>query len=391
MLHALRAKLQIRRQSIKPKIDFMRIIMRFRIFFSLLFVFTFLQTDVRGRTLQSDSGLVVADSELASEAGMVILKRGGNAVDAAIATALALSVVDQASSGLGGGGFMVFYRAKDKQSFALDFRETAPAASKRELYMKDGKPMASLSLTGALAVAVPGEVAGLIEAGKRFGSLPLSVVAAPAIKLASQGFPIDSALGVAIERQQANMKRFPDLGRIYMPNGEVPKDGETIRQPQLAEALRAIAQKGEEVFYRGWIAEAIVEAIKNAGGVMTLDDLKNYQSRMAQTVDRHLSRPHRDHDAAAKLGWRSDHRNAECSRRLSARRVSAQFRLLSASARRDDEACLCRSGAISRRPDFVHVPVAQIDGKKLRRMDSQTDRAGQDSAPGILRLLQFSL
>jgi gamma-glutamyltranspeptidase / glutathione hydrolase len=278
MLHVVRAKLQIRRQSIKPKIDFMRIIMRFRIFFSVLFVFTFLQSDVRGRTLQSDSGLVVADSELASEAGMAILKRGGNAVDAAIATALALSVVDQASSGLGGGGFMVFYRAKDKQSFALDFRETAPAASKRELYTKDGKPVTSLSLTGALAVAVPGEMAGLDEARRRFGTLPMAALAAPAIKLASEGFPLDSALGVAIERQKTNMQRFADLGRIYLPNGEVPKDGETIRQPALAEALRAIAQQGESVFYRGWIAEAIVETIKNAGGVMTLDDLKNYKA-----------------------------------------------------------------------------------------------------------------
>ena len=162
--------------------------MRLRLLFCFLAVFTFLRSDVSGRTLQSDSGLVVADSELASEAGMAILKRGGNAVDAAIATAFALSVVDQASSGLGGGGFMVIYRAKDKKSFALDFRETAPQASRKELYMKDGKAVPSLSLTGALAVAVPGEVAGLIEARKRFGTLSLATLVAPAIKLASDGF-----------------------------------------------------------------------------------------------------------------------------------------------------------------------------------------------------------
>src|SRR6185295_7110083 len=115
----------------------------------------FLPADAHPRSLTSTTGLVVADSEHASQAGMEILKRGGNAVDAAIATALALSVVDQASSGLGGGGFMVIYRAKDKKSFALDFRETAPAASRRELYLKDGKPVPAASLTGPLAVAVP--------------------------------------------------------------------------------------------------------------------------------------------------------------------------------------------------------------------------------------------
>ena len=209
---------------------------------------------------------------------MEILRRGGNAVDAAIATALALAVVDQAASGLGGGGFMVIYRAKDNKSFALDFRETAPAAARRELYMKDGKPVSSLSLTGALAVAVPGEAAGLIEARRRFGSLPMPVLAAPAIKLAADGFSVDAALRVAIERQRANMKRFPDLGRIYMRGGEPPKEGEVIRQPELAETLKALAKDDAREFYSGWIGQAIVETIQKHGGVMTLDDLKKYRA-----------------------------------------------------------------------------------------------------------------
>src|SRR5262245_27893594 len=115
--------------------------MRLRILFSILLVFTFLENDAGGRAVQSTAGLVVADSELASQAGMAILRRGGNAVDAAIATALALSVVDQASSGLGGGGFMLIYLAKEKRAYALDFRETAPAASRRELYMNDSQPV----------------------------------------------------------------------------------------------------------------------------------------------------------------------------------------------------------------------------------------------------------
>jgi gamma-glutamyltranspeptidase/glutathione hydrolase len=257
----------------------MRFYLRSRIFL-LIFVFitSFVGTDVSARSQQATAGLVVADSELASQAGMEILKRGGNAVDAAIATALALSVVDQASSGLGGGGFMIIYRAKEKKSFALDFRETAPSASRRELYLKDGKPVPAASLTGPLAVGVPGEAAGLIEAHKKFGTLPLTVLAAPALKLAGDGFPLDATLRIAIERVVQNSKGYADLSRVYMPNGEVPKEGEPIRQPQLAASIKAIAQQGHEVFYRGWIAEAIVDVVKKAGGVITLDDFKNYKA-----------------------------------------------------------------------------------------------------------------
>jgi gamma-glutamyltranspeptidase/glutathione hydrolase len=256
----------------------MHSLIRTRILVCFFFLIGAVGVNPRARAEQVGHGLVVADSELASQAGMEILQRGGNAVDAAIATALALSVVDQASSGLGGGGFMVIYRAKEKKSFALDFREKAPAASRRELYMKDGKAASALSLTGALAVGVPGEVAGLIEAHKKFGTLPLAVLAAPAIKLAAVGFPVDPALRVAIDRMQKNMKLFPELGRIYMPRGEAPKEGELIRQPELADTLKAIVQQGAAVFYQGWIGQAIVEMIRKAGGVMTLDDLNNYKA-----------------------------------------------------------------------------------------------------------------
>ncbi len=255
----------------------MQSLIRRQIVLCFVFLCTFVPPEGNARTLQSDSGLVVADSELASAAGMEILRLGGNAVDAAIATALALSVVDQASSGLGGGGFMVLYRAGENKAYALDFREAAPAASRRELYTRDGKPVGSLSLTGALAVAVPGEVAGLVEARRRFGSMPFAILAAPAIKLASEGFPLDAALRLAIERQQANMKRFTNLGRVYLPGGELPKEGDVIRQPELAATLKSLAQNGAAAFYGGWIGQAIIKTIEEAGGVMTLEDLKKYQ------------------------------------------------------------------------------------------------------------------
>jgi gamma-glutamyltranspeptidase/glutathione hydrolase len=226
---------------------------------------------------QRGAGLVVSDSKLAMEAGMEILHRGGNAVDAAIATAFALAVVDQAASGLGGGGFMMIYDAKDKRAHALDFRETAPEAARADLYVRNGKPMPSLSLTGGLAVAVPGEVAGLLTAMKRFGSLPLAILMAPAIRLAIEGFPLDASLRYTIERQLSNMKKFPELGRVFLVKDEVPPEGEIIRQPDLGQTLKAIVSEGVDVFYQGWIAQAIADTVRKEGGVLALDDLRSYK------------------------------------------------------------------------------------------------------------------
>ena len=227
---------------------------------------------------QRGAGLVVSDNKLATEAGMEILNRGGNAVDAAIATAFALAVVDQAASGLGGGGFMMIYDARDKRAHALDFRETAPEAARADLYVRNGKPAPSLSLTGALAVAVPGEVAGLLTAMKRFGSLPLAVLMAPAIRLAIEGFPLDASLRYAIERQSSNMKKFPELGRVFLVKDEVPPEGEIIRQPDLGQTLKAIVSEGVDVFYQGWVAQAIADTVKKEGGVLALDDLRSYKA-----------------------------------------------------------------------------------------------------------------
>ena len=256
----------------------MRSKFNFALIFTLFVVFGFCQTETDARTEQALSGLVVADSELASKAGMEILNRGGNAIDAAIATAFALSVVDQASSGLGGGGFMVIYKAHEKKSYALDFRETAPQAARRELYTKDGQPVPTLSVTGGLAVAVPGEVAGLMEARRRFGSLPLPVLMAPAIRLAAEGFALDTSLRFAIERQLPSMRKFAELGRVFLADGAVPREGELIRQKDLAETLKAIAQEGQKIFYDGWIARAIVQATQEEGGVLTPEDLKSYRT-----------------------------------------------------------------------------------------------------------------
>ncbi|HEY3304423.1 MAG TPA: gamma-glutamyltransferase [Candidatus Binatia bacterium] len=225
----------------------------------------------------AQQGSVVSDNEYATKAGMEILKAGGNAVDAAVATAFALAVVDQSASGLGGGGFMVIYQAKDKKAHALDFRETAPAGARREQYLRDGKPVQSLSLTGALAVAVPGEVAGLAEALKRFGTMPLGAVMAPAIRYATEGFVPQTRLRFALERQLQNIRKNPELARILLVKDELPGEGDLIRQRELGASLKAIAAEGPQVFYEGWIGQAIAERMKKEGGVLTLEDLKSYK------------------------------------------------------------------------------------------------------------------
>jgi len=264
-------------KPLNKKAIMMRFFFQARILFALVVGISIPCAAGLGLAQRAGSGLVVSDSPLATKAGMEMLERGGNAMDAAIATAFALSVVDQASSGLGGGGFMVIYEARDRRAHALDFRETAPEAARKELYLKDGKPAPSLSVTGGLAVAVPGEVAGLLAAFKRFGSLPLPALMAPALRYAVDGFPLDATLRYAIDRQQAAMKKFPDLARVYLPKDEVPAEGETLRQSELGETLKAIAAGGAEAFYQGRIAQAIVEAVKKEGGVLTLEDFKSYK------------------------------------------------------------------------------------------------------------------
>ena len=244
---------------------------------SLLFLLLLLLWPAALHAQRAGQGIVVSDDKLATEAGMEILKAGGNAVDAAVATAFALGVVDPASSGVGGGGFMVIYQARERKAHVLDFRETAPAAAHKDLYMKGGRVVSNLSLTGSLAAAVPGQIAGLSEALKRFGRLPLSAAMAPAIRYAAEGFPLRAYLRHAIERQLSLIRKSPDLARIFLKGDEVPAEGERIRQPELAAALKAVAEKGPRVFYEGWIAEAIAGRLKKEGGILTLEDLKNYK------------------------------------------------------------------------------------------------------------------
>ena len=228
--------------------------------------------------LRSEHGMVASGHRLASEAGITMLRQGGNAIDAAIATSLALGVVSPSSCGIGGGGFMVVFDQRTATVATLDYREAAPAAATRDLFIRNGAAVPELSLWSGLAVAVPGEVAGLAAASQRFGSLPLSVVAAPAIEYARNGFPIGEHLAQMIAGQRDRIAAHPRLAALlFRADGTPLQADDVLRQPDLARTLEHVASSGAPGFYNGPVAEAIVATVRAAGGVMTLSDLADYR------------------------------------------------------------------------------------------------------------------
>jgi gamma-glutamyltranspeptidase/glutathione hydrolase len=223
-------------------------------------------------------GMVAAEHPLAADAGVKILKAGGNAIDAAAATALAVGVANPSSCGIGGGGFMLIYIAKTRKIYALDYREKAPAGVKQSLYIHDGKPDEDLLRSGPLAVAVPGEIAGLAAALKRFGKLGFAKDAQPAIELARNGFPCGDHLAREIERTAPSLAKDPGLKAVFLhPDGTPRKTGETITEASLAATLQSLGDHPVENFYRGKIAGQISGFIKERGGPLTGADLAAYQ------------------------------------------------------------------------------------------------------------------
>jgi len=222
-------------------------------------------------------GMVVASESEAARAGRAMFERGGNAVDAAIASAFALAVTQPFSAGLGGGAFILI-RTGLGEVLAVDARETAPAAADRDMFKQPGVP-AGASLSGPLAVATPGFVAGCVVALERWGSLPLAQVLAPAIALAEQGFPIGYTHAQMIEMVRARglQTRFPETARIqFPPEGTRARPGWRLVQPELAATLRRIAADSM-VFYRGEIGAQIVESVRSRGGILAQEDLTAYQ------------------------------------------------------------------------------------------------------------------
>ena len=228
--------------------------------------------------VRAEGGVVAAENPLGAAAGLAVLEEGGSAVDAAIAASLASCVVHSTSCGIGGGGFMVIYDAQTKKTFALDYREVAPAAASVELYLEDGKYIRERSRLGPHAVGVPGEIAGLAAAHERFGRLPWKRLVEPAAKLAREGFPVTKHLAAKLDSQREGLARDPELAALLLrEDGSAPKEGETLRLTALADTLDAIAERGPAAFYQGPVARSIAESVRAAGGVMTEQDLATYQ------------------------------------------------------------------------------------------------------------------
>jgi gamma-glutamyltranspeptidase/glutathione hydrolase len=237
----------------------------------------------RARTAEAPRAMVVSGSPIASDVGRDILRHGGNAVDAAVAVAFALAVVHPEAGNLGGGGFMLI-RTRAGEVSALDYRETAPAAATRDMYLDASGQRTDRSVTGHLASGVPGTVAGLVEAHGRFGKLPWRDLLAPAVELARRGFVIDSYRAVSLASDTSRLRRFPASVTAFLPGGDPPVRGSTLRQPDLAATLERVRDSGSAGFYRGRTAGLIVAEMERGGGIISAADLAGYQARWRDPI-----------------------------------------------------------------------------------------------------------
>jgi len=229
-------------------------------------------------------GMVATDERLASEAGVAILKRGGNAVDAAVATAFALAVVEPAAGNIGGGGFMLVRMADGKTNF-FDYRETAPGKATREMYIKpDGKLDNEAATIGYKSVAVPGTVAGLALALRTHGTMKLAEGMAPAIRYAEDGIPVTEKLVREFAEERKDLQRFSMSSHVFLNDGKFYHVGDMLRQPELAATLKRIAKNGPDEFYRGETAKMLASDMAAMGGLITLEDLAKYQPKIREVL-----------------------------------------------------------------------------------------------------------
>ena len=236
----------------------------------------------------AEHGMVVAQERLAAQIGADFLKRGGNAVDAAVATGFALAVTYPRAGNIGGGGFMLIHLAKRNEDIAIDYRETAPAATTRDIFLgADGQPDAAKSRDSALGIGVPGTVAGLTTALAKYGSgkFTLADILRPAIDLARDGFVITDDGADTLPGWYPRLARWPSSAKIFSRDGGGSlREGDTLVQTDLAATMSAIAAQGARGFYEGTVAGKFVDAIRGAGGIMTTEDLKSYQPTIRTPV-----------------------------------------------------------------------------------------------------------
>ena len=313
----------------------------------------------------SEHGVVVTDSPLASRVGADVLRGGGTAVDAAVATAFALAVTLPNAGNVGGGGFAVV--SVKGQVAALDFRETAPAAATRNMYLDSQGNVTDRSVTGPLAAGVPGSVAGLWALHQKFGTKPWAELVNPAIALAEGGFAVDADFSSAIADDVKRLSKFPASAALFLPGGATPAEGSSWSDPDLARVLKRIATGGRDGFYKGETAALIAAAMKNGAGIISREDLERYEPKWRDAVaftyrgHRVISMPPPSSGGVtlamiaqqleaydlAKLGWHSAaaiHVQAEAMRR--------------AFAVRND---------VLGDPDFVTLDVGRLSSKEFAR------------------------
>lgn len=221
---------------------------------------------------------------LATEAGLQILKQGGNAFDAAVAVSAALAVVEPSSSGLGGGGFWLLHRASDGSDVMVDGREVAPLAATRNMFLdKDGNVVPGRSINTALAAGIPGEAAAWAHIAAKYGKLPFETSLQPAIRLAREGFPLNTRLRGGIEAKRGTFNEGA-AAQVYLRNGATPDVDTLIKNPDLAKYLVALAEKGPDAFYKGPLAKQLVDGVRKLGGIWTLEDLAKYEIKVRKPV-----------------------------------------------------------------------------------------------------------
>ena len=236
----------------------------------------------KGTVTEAPRAMVVSGNVIASEVGRDILQQGGNAVDAAVAVGMALAVVHPEAGNIGGGGFMTI-RFGDS-TYTIDYREKAPMAATRDMYLNLRGQPSDLSAVGHLSVGVPGAVAGMFEAHRRFGKLTWARVMAPAIRLANQGFVIDDYRSRSLDGAWEQLYVFPASREYFFPTGRAPTPGTTFVQRDLGRTLQSIADSGAAGFYRGRVADLIVAEMQRGGGLITHEDLAAYQAEWRQPV-----------------------------------------------------------------------------------------------------------
>lgn len=232
------------------------------------------------------NGMVATQEAMATQIGLDVLQNGGNAIDAGVAVGFALAVTLPRAGNLGGGGFMIIHSASSGETVALDFREMAPAAAFRDMYLdEDGNAVAERSRFTYLAAGVPGSVAGLALAAERYGTMPLADLIAPAIELAENGMTVSPDLSNSLAGIGDRLSKWPESARIfYKEDGSNYQPGDTLVQADLAESLKLIAEQGPSAFYEGEIAQKIVADMEANGGLITQEDMKNYRPVIREPI-----------------------------------------------------------------------------------------------------------